>query len=170
VGEADAARRYEETGRRLAAGLPPREPADVEALRACLGSDQAEGALDAAAGARALALARELLVDDGGGELRLLPGVPVEWLQAGTGVAVEGLPTRFGPISFRARLAEPTVLKVALTPPAMSPECVRISLPFEASGGSVEATDGWKAEIVDGASALRVTPQGRAGTATVRRK
>jgi len=176
LGRTDAAHRFGEAGKRLAAILTDHTPPGVDALRACLEGESSQGFLpapgdatrlpDAAAGARVVALVREMLVDDSTTDLRLLGGVPGEWLQSGTGTVVEGLPTAFGPISFRARLTEPDVLKLALAP--MRVGSVTVALPFVAPGGTVEATGGWRAEIVDDGRAALLHPAGVTGVITVR--
>jgi hypothetical protein len=49
-----------------------------------------------------LSLRKMFLDDDGESTLRLLPGVPREWLGRGCELGFERLPTRFGPVSVRA--------------------------------------------------------------------
>lgn len=127
----------------------------------------AEQAADAATGARFIALLRSLLIDDTGGELRLLPGAPSEWLSSSTPVAIQCLPTAFGPVSFRARVSLPGVLKIALTPPPICPEAITVPLPFAAASVQVIA-DGWQAELSKARDEVRLKPTSQATTVVVR--
>ncbi len=52
-----------------------------------------------------LLLLRDLFVNDSGDELLLGQGIPARWLAPGSVFGVENLPTRHGPISYRATIA-----------------------------------------------------------------
>jgi hypothetical protein len=97
---------------------------------------------------------RSVLVDDSG-DLRLLGGVPVEWLSGEGGVQVCGLPTDYGPVSFRARLTSPGVLKIALTPPPTACTVV-VALPFTAQ--AVNAPPSAGASILSAGREIRFRP------------
>ena len=119
---------------------------------------------NALAGAEYIALMRRVLVDDRTEELRLMPGVPKAWLESASGVAVEDLPTRFGPVSYRARMTSPTTLKVAVTPPPRPCAGILVRLPYSPTQPSlsVEPT-GWEADLDEAGMVARLGPgRGRA--------
>jgi hypothetical protein len=170
LGKSDDAQRFANAAQAVPVEVPA-QTGGIEALRECMEGRSWQGFLgaqalpDAGAGARFVLALRDVLVRETDGETRLLAGVPSEWLSGEGGVAVDRLPTTFGPLSFRARLTEPKVLKLALTPPA-GLAGLTVALPFEAR--SVEATAHARADVTEGGRELRLTLGGRPCTVTVR--
>ncbi|MBM3473053.1 MAG: hypothetical protein FJX75_07305 [Armatimonadetes bacterium] len=161
LGKADDVQRFAQAARSLPAEATA-PTGGIEALRECMEGRSWQGFLgtealpDAGAGARFVLALRDMLVDETDGEVRLLAGVPSEWLSGEGGVAVDHLPTTFGPLSFRARLTEPKVLKVAVTP---SPRlrAVTIALPFPAQVRAVGVTPPSRVQLTKDGRDLRLT-------------
>ncbi len=94
-------------------------------------------------------LLRALLVNDAGGQLTLLEGVPAEWL-TGDGISVREAPTLYGPVTLTARGSQARRrLRVDVKPPEGARTVgLRIAVPEFARGGRV-LVNGREAETVD---------------------
>ncbi|OQW94834.1 MAG: hypothetical protein BWK77_08455, partial [Verrucomicrobia bacterium A1] len=73
---------------------------------------------------------RGMLIEEEGDVLHLLPGVPAEWVESGTGIFVENAPTHFGMLNLRARV-EANVLTVDIGGTANAPGAIRLHWPRE---------------------------------------
>jgi hypothetical protein len=111
----------------------------------------------------ALMQLRRMLWLECGSELRLLPGIPEDWLDAGKSVKVERAGSYFGGLSFRIeRCANENQIQLHWSPEFHTPpESVRIHLPGISVGDTLEPrltrkTEGW-IEIADPATPLVAT-------------
>jgi len=73
---------------------------------------------------------RGMLVEEDGDILRLLPGVPAEWVTKGKGLIIENAPTYFGILDLRAR-AEANILTVDIGGVVDAPAGIDLYWPLE---------------------------------------
>jgi hypothetical protein len=83
---------------------------------------------------------REMIVDEQGGKLVVLNGVPPDWLTRGNGVRVECLPTHFGRLDLTASAKDKT-LTVKLGGTLDAPKGISLHWPFPGAPARV-AVDG----------------------------